>query len=321
MNPDHATVGSDLTGEVFPFIVGRGRSGTTLLRAMFDTHPELAVPDETHFIVPLGRHRCHFEGPEHFLVDTFLAELLPRPGFVKLGLSTEALRQSLKDAPPANYPQAIRRIFQLYAQQRGKSRFADKTPMHVHNIGYLARLFPESQFIHIIRDGRDVTLSYLDVAWNSNRLGHHALAWKRAVQAGRAAGHLLGSDRYQEVRYEELINEPEATLRGLCRFIHLPYDPVMLRYFERADEVVAPMTHPEARQGLYKPPTKGVRDWRRQMPGHDIELFEALAGDFLDQLGYERSPSKLTVPVKTKAKAVHLRFHAERLANRARKLV
>ncbi len=320
MSPNQSA-GRDDTEGVFPFIVGRGRSGTTLLRAMFDTHPELAVPDETHFIVPLGRQRRHFESPQRFLVDKFLAEMLPRPGFVKLGLSADVLRRSLEDVPPVNYPQAVRRIFQLYARQQGKTRFADKTPMHVHNIGYLARLFPESKFIHLIRDGRDVTLSYLDVAWNSDQLGHHALAWKRAVRAGRIAGRRLGPDRYQEVRYEELIDQPEQTLRALSCFIHLPYDPVMLRYFERADELVAPMAHPEARQGLYKPPTKGVRDWRQQMSDQDIQLFEALAGDLLDHLGYERSSSNLTSSVKTRATGVLLHFHAQRLINRARKLV
>lgn len=306
--------------DVFPFIVGRGRSGTTLLRAMFDSHPDMAIPDETHFLVGFGRKRRRYERPDGFCIDAFMADLAPRPGFLKMGVAAEAVEHDLRAAPPAGYADAIRRIFALYAAQRGKHRFADKTPIHVLNLPFLAQLFPEARFIHIIRDGRDVALSYLDVAWGYQSLEEVTLAWKRAVEVGRRAGRRLGPGRYQEIRYETLVDEPEASLRQLSSFVELSYDPAMLRYFERAEEVIAPMGRPEARQGIYLPPTKGIRDWRLQMSNHDVALFEALAGSLLSDLGYERATTGPSRALRLEAYGRWLRVQSLRLAGRGRKL-
>ncbi|MDQ3956728.1 MAG: sulfotransferase, partial [Actinomycetota bacterium] len=88
----------------FPFFLGRGRSGTTLLRAMFDAHPDMAIPHESHFVVNMGLVRDRYEKPGGFDVDAFLDDLRPTIGFNRWKLPEEDVRRALVAAPPADYP-------------------------------------------------------------------------------------------------------------------------------------------------------------------------------------------------------------------------
>ena len=125
-------------------------------------------------------------------------------------------------------------MFALYTSRQGKARYAEKTPINVLHIELLADVFPEARFIHLIRDGRDVALSYLDTDFGASSLPEAAVQWRRFVRKGRRSGARVGAHRYQEVRYEDLVADPDTVLRSLCEFIDLPFDPSMLRYHERA---------------------------------------------------------------------------------------
>lgn len=274
----------------FPFFVGRGRSGTTLLRAMFDSHPDMAVPDEAPFVVQMALNRKRYEADARLRTDVLIEDLSAHPLFWAWEIPRERLQEEFRSRPPSSYSDAIRILYRMYAEVRGKPRYADKTPGSVLRIELLARLFAEAVFIHLIRDGRDVALSQLDVEFGSHSLEEAAVYWKRAVLTGRRAGYKLGPERYREVSYEELIDNPTREVTAICDFIELPFDESMLRYFERADEVTRSMEYADARASLYLPPTKGLRDWRRQMDDTDAALFQALAGRLLTQLGYEPGP-------------------------------
>lgn len=268
----------------FVFIVGRGRSGTTLLRAMLTSHTELAIPNETHFIVPLSRDRRLFEG-DRLCIEAFLTRIERVPGYQHMELDHDHVKSVFHTCAPSSYPAAVRLLFKIYAESVNKSRYGDKTPIHVLHVEYLARMFPGARFIHVIRDGRDVVLSNLDLAWGPGSVWEGAVYWKKFVNEGRRAGARLGPQRYRELRYEDLIDDPERNVRNLCDFVELEYESSMLHYFERADSISgAKDSH---HQNLALPPTKGLRDWRVQMEAKDVELFAVLAGDLLSEMGYE----------------------------------
>ncbi|MGH2652578.1 MAG: sulfotransferase family protein [Actinomycetota bacterium] len=301
--------------EVFPFFVGCGRSGTTLFRAIFDSHPDLAIPGESHFIVHLAPNGRRYESGARFDVEAFLADLLPHPRFRLWGLGDHQVRLALQERPPRTLPDAIRTVFATYATAEGKARYGDKTPGYVSHLSRLASLFPEARFVHIVRDGRDVALSYLDVSFGPATAEGAALHWRRLVERGRRAGAPLGADRYVEVRYEDLLDDPEATIRSLCDFIHLEFHPLMLRYPERAAEVARGSAFPEAHGRLALPPTKGLRDWRTQMTVKDVTSFELLAGDLLTDLGYELAGERPGVGARARTRARRLQIEARRLAH------
>jgi hypothetical protein len=283
----------------FVFIVGCGRSGTTMLRSMFDSHPDIAIPGESGFI---WQRKNRYEGTDGFDAQRFVDYLIGHRRFRRWGLDRSAVASALLDPAPTTYADALRRLYRLYADSRGVERYGDKTPGHVLRIDLLSDLFDEARVIHLIRDGRNVALSYMDIKeWGPSRVAEAALHWRRRVQQGRKDGRALGPDRYQEVTYEALVEDPETELRRLTSFADLAFNDSMLRYFERAPEVLTTELHPHRHQGLFKPPTKGLRDWRTTMNENDIACFEAVAGDALTDFGYERRFER--VPPATRVKA------------------
>jgi Sulfotransferase family len=254
----------------FPFIVGCGRSGTTLLRAMLDSHPDVAVPPESHFIPKLIRIPLGDVG----------AELAGNDRFQRWGVPAETVSGTTDLAG------AVRSLYARYADQRGKSRWGDKTGSYAEHMAQIGSLLPESVFVHIVRDGRDVALSFFDASFGPSTPEEAATHWRNRVTMARASGGELGTERYLEVSYESLVAEPESALRQMCEFIDVPYDPLMLDYPARANDVLAGIKAPDAHQRLRQPPTV-LRDWRTQMTSDDAMRFQAVAGPTLVTMGYE----------------------------------
>lgn len=293
----------------FVFVVGKGRSGTTLVRAMLTSHPDMAIPPETHFIVPLGKDPDVVRS-QIVDVDAFLSRLSAHPGWPGMHVKEATAESVLRANGPLDYPDAIRSVFRLHAEEQGKTRFGDKTPGHVLHMETLASWFPESVFIHVIRDGRNVLLSNLETSFGPADVVEGATVWKRLVRTGRLAGQVLGRERYCEVRYEDLLENTEAEVRRLSAFAGLQFTESMLRYFERADQLGVGATH---HGNLRLPPTKGLRDWRDQMNSRQLAVFESLAGDVLEELGYELGAPRMRARDKAYLGATWLSFQGRRM--------
>ena len=282
----------------FPFIVGCGRSGTTLLRLMLDAHPELAIPSESYFPLRADAAWRHPDGGVD--VSLFRWAIEPTEWFQRWRVAPERLDEAFNEHTRLRYAEAVRRSFAAYAAERGKPRFGNKTPIHVVRLDRLARMFPEAVFVHIVRDGRDVAASFLEVPFGPDRLDEAAVFWRNRVERGRASGRRIGPRRYREVSYEALVGDPERELRALAPFCGLDFDPAMLRSHERAT--------PDRwyHRRLTEPPSRG-RDWRRQMSPDDVTAFEVLAGPSLRRLGYERG-ARLGPVSAARSRVVDARF-------------
>jgi hypothetical protein len=262
-------------------ILGVRRSGTTLLRVMLDRHSQLAVPDETYFVPQLAdRHLLRLD-PDDFVEDVSRV--------VEWDLPLQKLRARLRDGMTVGA--AIGTVYAVYAEERGKRRWGDKTPMYMQNLRVLERLFPDALYVHLIRDGRDAALSFLALprgivteTWMHPRTAaDFACQWHTEVAAARRLGRRVGG-RYLEVRYESLVDEVDPVLRRICEFAGLDYEPQMADYAGTVDVSAKPH-----QRRLTQPPTKGVRDWRTQMSADDVAAFEHVAGGLLRELGYETS--------------------------------
>jgi hypothetical protein len=263
------------------FIVGSARSGTTLVRMILNSHRAVAVPPESRFIVELWR------GDPSVDVGETLEGLAGHPRFQVWGLAIEAVRAELGPSDRASYADVMAAAYTAYAKSRDKTQWGDKTPRYVQHMPLLAALFPDSRFVHIIRDGRNVALSYADVPFGPKTVARAAALWADRVGTGVRDGRALGAGRYLELRYEDLVSDIEGRVRSLCDFLGLSFDRQMLEYTERA----ASETLPRAR--MYNPhvaekPIPSVRSWEEQMLDTHVEVFEAVAGVLLTELGYPR---------------------------------
>jgi hypothetical protein len=172
----------------------------------------------------------------------------------------------------------------------------------------LHALFPWVKSIHIIRDGRDVALSTLEWAkedkgpskyqlWRTEPTAVCAMWWRWQVSFGRRDGAYLSPGTYTEIRYEDLALNPGEVLRSLAVFLELPFSEDMLNFHQGKRRYEPGLSAKKA----WLPPTPGLRDWRTQMSDRDIELFEALAGDLLSDLGYERRVTSFSREIITLA--------------------
>ena len=144
-----------------PFVVGATRSGSTLLRLMLDAHPEVAIPSETHF-VPDVIKACRRGGAG---ADEVADLIIGHHRWGDFHLDPDELRRRLRALPRVRPGDAVRTVFELYAEGKGKSRWGDKTPGYARHMPSIERALPEARFVHLIRDGRDVALSVIPLAW------------------------------------------------------------------------------------------------------------------------------------------------------------
>jgi hypothetical protein len=285
-----------------PIIVGSPRSGTTLLRLMLDAHSELAIPPETGFLT-IG---STLSGKGDKLRENFHHAIVnygePLPSWADFDISKEDFWSALSDVKPFNISEGYRAFYRLYATRRGKPRWGDKTPIYCKHLDTIRRVLPEARFIHIIRDGRDAALSlrqmWFSPGWD---IETQACYWRDCIVAARRAG--VGHPDYLEIRYEELILNPRATLEQVCAHVDLTYENGMLSYNERAGERLrehkgrslpdgTPFITQEQRLKQQQRATKPldptcVFAWKRTMDAEEKRKFVLVAGDLLEELGYE----------------------------------
>jgi hypothetical protein len=281
-------------------VVGVARSGTTLLRLMLDAHPALAIPPETHFIPKLVKALDEAgEGSDpHEIAFELITTHRRWPDF---GLDAAELRRRFDRIDPLTAGDAMRAFYGLYAEQQGKPRWGDKSPSYVRRMRRVASALPEAHFVHLVRDGRDTALSQVEVDFGPDTVAEAAQQWAAGIaKAKRQAKRVR---RYMELRYEDLVADPEPGLRRVCEFVELEWDPAMLDYHRGAGERMAEVTRDfergsgpaipaavraERHTRVAQPPQQSrAGRWRTEMPAVDREAFEAVAGDTLAELGYE----------------------------------
>jgi hypothetical protein len=282
-----------------PVIVGVPRSGTTLLRMMLDAHSTLAIPPETGFLPRLAALGS--------LPDAGLAACEMITGsetWPDFHLDAVAFATAIERVSPCTAADVARAFYRMYASRFGKSRWGDKTPIYGTEIDRIATLLPEARFLHVIRDGRDVMLSVRGLWFRPGETVEAcAEDWARRLALTHAIGRRVS--HYLEVRYETLVTDPEATLRTICRFLELMFEPALLSYHERAgsrlDEhearytadgrlVISKAERRRNQRFVMEPPRANrIGRWRQEATADELRRFEAIAGEWLDRLGYVRA--------------------------------
>ena len=270
------------------FLVGVGRSGTTMTRYMLSSHPGIYIPPESNFIPrffrkhpsePLSRERALRILGEISTYGTFWRDWREEP------LDANAFVDGLPSLTPASL---IDGLYGRYARQYGAERWGDKSTIYPAWISLFAEMFPTCQIVHIIRDARDVTTSSLD-AFRGARFFYMdpyyaARMWRVRLGAGIAAGRRLPAGRYYEIRYEELTAEPEPQLRKLCDFLGEDFDPAMLapnmeaskHYHSFGIHTQTSRQVTAARQGR----------WHKDLAPADARIVQRVAGKLLRALDY-----------------------------------
>ncbi|TDC47856.1 sulfotransferase [Actinomadura sp. KC345] len=269
------------------FVIGCPRSGTTLLQQMLHSHRRIAFPSETRFVHTSYDVRHTFGDLEREENRRRLAEWIVKgedTKFKVLKLDADAVIEEIVDAPPT-LGSALATVFRAYARGHGKPRWGDKRPSYFRRVPMLRRMFPDAQFIHLVRDGRDAVSSLKRMPWYHGDTFSAALTWREAVDMGKRLARRLGPDTFYEFRYEDLVAEPEPELEKLCVFLGETFDPAMTRAYEHARQTV-----PSARKWHLRtheaPNTRNVGAWRDRLEDWEADLVEHVLASRLVDHGY-----------------------------------
>lgn len=281
---------SKVTAPTPIFVVGVGRSGTTLLMAMLDAHPEIAFPPETHFL------RTLVVSNKAVNRSDAIKMLEAHPFVSRVGIDSAALASGFPENHRArNWHQAYRVLLDLVRLRSGKKLVGDKDPKNIEYLPLIKAVYSDARILHIVRDPRDVLLSRMKADWSKERpILHHVLAYRAQLRMGRYDGSRLFGDRYMEIQYEKLIAEPETTLQRICAFLGVSYKPQMLEFHKSAAHLVSG-DEAQWKQNVTKPLlTANSGRWRQTLTRVRILQAERLCGDVFEPHGpYERSITRL----------------------------
>jgi hypothetical protein len=270
------------------FIVGSGRSGTTLLRMILASHSRLAIPPETYFLDPLLKR---FSPTRPLMPDEVMRAIAIVTGSIRwpdMDIAAAAYSTEAAALPNPTLRDLVEIIYRTYLKREGKARWGDKTPAYIRIVPQLAQLYPGARFIHLMRDGRDVAKSFQSVGWYGPLLNRNMGEWLEAAQLDvrwRDAGL---AERLLLVRYEDLVRDTERTVQGLCEFLGERFEPPMLAWEDKVDRLV-PQREMAIHTKLRRRPDPGdVERWRREMSVSEQLVAEAFMGVDLARAGYER---------------------------------
>jgi len=248
------------------FIGGQRRSGTTLLRALLNRHPNIACGPGSKFV----QHPSF--AAWHDRLSNEWGERVARYGFEQKEVD-QAMAALVDD------------VFSRYAHKYGKLRWAEKTPTNILHIDYLFRLFPHAKFLHIVRDPRDTYCSIRHSArtdkpgWARFTPNRAAIDWRESILCGKRWRD--SAERYFELKYEDLVLDPQQVLRSILLFIDEPWDSQLLdpeaddtdvrRQKIRRDQIV----------------TTSIGRWKEELIPSEVEEIQSVSGAFMVELGYE----------------------------------
>jgi len=272
------------------FIVGSGRSGSTLLRMMLCCHSRLAIPPETWYLLAL-LERLSIDRPLSAAeLEVAEATITQEYRWPDLKLDAQEFRRRLGQLTAPYLRDVVEVIYRWHLEAEGKARWGDKTPIYVEIVPQLARMFPGSRFIHLVRDGRDVARSHQTAGWYGPWLHDNTREWTRALECHRRWAQTDAlRERILQVHYEDLVLDTEGTLRRICHFIGEKFEPAMLSWQEKVDEQV-----PERERHIHvklkrRIDTGGVARWKGEMSARELLVAEAFMGEHLSYAGYERA--------------------------------
>lgn len=276
---------------------------------MLTCHPNICIPPEGPFVYLLAEKWGSVRSFDERLADEFVDDVLSVPKMEYWELNPTRLRSTLRVGTQESFRSVVRAVYEDYMLDHGglKPRWGDKSGSYaVGKLALVRRALGDCVLLHIIRDGRDVVCSYRGVKRSSGPYAPQlpsqpalaAYEWQRTVAYIRDAAGQWPEDQRIEVRYEDLVSDPEGALRQLCRRLGEDYSSDMLRFHEyNAKLSLEPSVYMDWKAKTVEAVTLSqVGRWQRDLTTNELATVEAIAGGVLSSCGYELSRDGLDSP-------------------------
>lgn len=259
------------------FILGRERSGTTMLRVNLNNHSQINIPPESPFIIYLQNKYANKKNinPSDFIID-----LKQEPFLFVWNINYENLKERLQSINPPTYQNYCKEI--LNQHQQNEIILGDKNPIYSLFGNTLQENFPEAKFIWIIRDYRAQVNSMLKVNFEKKIISSLAARWV-AYNKEIEKLKLNYPNKVLRVKYEELVNNPKKNYTTICSFLNIPYDSTILDT-KKNDKEFLPKHHKSLKEKIN---TSHIDEWKTQLTESQIKICETVAGNYGRRFGYQ----------------------------------
>ncbi|XP_058128119.1 protein-tyrosine sulfotransferase [Anopheles ziemanni] len=255
------------------FIGGVPRSGTTLMRAMLDAHPEVRCGQETRVIPRILQLRSHWMKSEKESVR-----------LVEAGITKEVLNGAIAQF-----------CLEIIAKHGDPApRLCNKDPLTLKMGSYVIELFPEAKFLFMVRDGRATVHSIISrkvtiTGFDLTSYRQCMSKWNQAIQTMHEQCKEIGSDRCMMVYYEQLVLHPEQWMRKILNFLDIPWNDSVLHHeeFINKENGVALSKVERSSDQVIKPVNlEALAKWVGKIP-NDVVRDMADVAPMLSVLGYD----------------------------------
>ncbi len=270
-------------------MIGTQRSGSNLLRVMLDGIREIVAPHPPHILqrfLPLLpmygdlADRSNFYRLAQDVCELVTVNPVPWEG---IAIRTDEVVASCRQQ---TLYELFRVIYESAARQAGASFWLCKSMKNMLYAEGIESTGIRPYYIYLYRDGRDVALSFKKAIVGEKHIYALAENWKKDQEAALRLKDRTAADHFFMLNYESLIADPEKVMRRLCGFLHLPYSDKVMDYYksrESENTAVAGKMWANVTKPILKDNTK---KFLRELSSEDIAIFESVAGDMLQQLGY-----------------------------------
>ena len=293
--PGSAGSMTNLSDIPFFFILGRPRTGTTLLRALFDAHPNVQIPWECQFMLNLQPRYGKITNWTEGILETFYADLLTQWQFSSWNIDHVKLKRELRECQGiSTYSRICTVVYLNYISFYSKKEvrlIGDKNHGYTIYTRRLKELFPDARFIYILRDYRDNYESVRNVDFELPIVSLVVYKWKYFYKkALKASIQYPGS--FYFIRYEDLVTDPQFHFGKLCEFLDIPYVAEVFDFYKKKEE--AERKYPadileKHHKSLFNPVnTSRIGRWERSLSPRQVRIADQVAGKYASLAGYER---------------------------------
>jgi hypothetical protein len=283
------------------FIVGRPRTGSTLLRTLFDAHPNVVIPQEWPMLLALHRRFGSIRSWDEETLERFYQALFQhlRISFWEItnwpGFDKEELHSSILACKGEySFETMFKLVYSHYQSYFNKEKilvFGDKNPVYSNQTRILARIFPSARFIHLTRDYRDNLVSMLDVDFEMPNAALLTYRWKYSWKAiNEVAGRY--PERFMTLKYEDLVSDAPSRFREVCSFLDIPYEPGIFQFHTKKEEIEK--TFPKEIidryfRSLFNPIDESrVGVYKKKLTIFQVRIADHVAGKTAERAGYRR---------------------------------
>lgn len=267
------------------FVVGHGRSGTSILTNLIRKHLRVAFGTESQFFIRYYRQLHRYGDLTHDRNRRLLLNDLNRERFFqrsrKYGVRLDVDR-AVREAEPT-YAGVLAAIMRQSAECQQMDRWGDKTPEYTRYLPILRELFPAAQFVHVVRDGRDVALSGYRMHFGAKNAYAAAREWRHVLEEAEAFAATMPAGSFIELRYEDLLTKTHETMARLIRFLEID-DPE-----GQVTGAVGRLAAAELRAGNFN-------KWKTELSRREQDMYAVIAGSWLTRYGYEVTPPRRSEP-------------------------